>query len=260
MARFALNAPAAQAIKTVNPSQPNDPSLSRQHARRQLREVEKVLLERHEAALHGAVLELVPGGSKLTEELVQQARSYTGIGPSMAVIGVCRQIFRAGEFLHGEVTDLERFRPGAFDAILAWRCALDLLSLERRRIALEGAQRVLAPGGLLIFSSHNQPAQGDAPATENRARRGGGLLRSLRLRSSRAPMDERELGNELLSGIDGDPSAAQYRIGRDEQEGQLGELGLELVECLDLDGNLVPSGAATDAPELHYVARRGPAP
>jgi SAM-dependent methyltransferase len=259
MAGTALNPSAASAIETVNPRQPNDPPLTRQHARRQLRDAEKVLLERHAAALGGVVLELSPGGSQLTEELVQRASSYTGLGPSAAVIGVCRQIYRAGTFVHSEVTDLEQFPAGGLDAVLAWRCSLDVLGLERRRTVLAEVHRVLGPAGLLIFSSHNQPDQGEAPAAENRARRGGGLLRNLRLRSSRAPMDERELGNELLSGIDGEPSAVQYRIGRDEQEAQLGEIGLRLIECVDLAGRAVPAGeTAAESPELHYIATPSP--
>lgn len=255
MGPTALNPSAAPAIETVNPRQPNDASLSRQHARRQLRDVEKGLLERHAASLAGAVLELVPGGSQLTEELVHRASSYTGVGSSAAVIGVCRQMHRAGKFVHAEITDLDQFPPAGFDAVLAWRCSLDLLSVERRRAVLQAVHRVLTPAGLLIFSSHNQPDKSATPAQENRGRRGGGLMRNLRLRSSRAPMDERELGSELLSGIDGELSGELYRIGRDEQEGQLNELGFRLIECVDLEGQAVPAGsAAADSPELHYVA------
>lgn len=220
--------------------------------------MERLLFERHATVLQGAVLELIPGGSQFTGELVNQARSYTGVGPSAAVIGVCRQVYRAGKFVHAEVTDLEQFSEGAFDAVVAGRCALDLLDPERRRVAFERIHRVLGPLGVLIFSSHNLPDQASAPPAEARGRRGGGLRRALRLRSSRSPMDERELGNELLSGIDGEVGG-QYQIGRDEQEAQLSELGFRLVECLDLDGQAVPRGsAATDSPELHYVAHLVP--
>jgi SAM-dependent methyltransferase len=177
------------------------------------------------------------------------------------VISVCRQIYGAGTFVHSEITDLGQFPAGGLGAVLAWRCSVDVLDVEHRRTVLQEAHRVLAPSGRLIFSSHNRPDQSEAPAAENRARRGGGLLRNLRLRSSRAPMDERELGNELLSGIDGEPSADQYRIGRDEQEAQLGELGFRLIECIDLEGHAVPAGeSAAESAELHYVAAPVPSP
>jgi hypothetical protein len=219
--------------------------------------VESVLLERYRAALQGSVLELVPGGSRLTEELVHQARAYIGIGPSPAVINVCRQVYLAGRFLVSDIGDLEQFEPGGFDVVFAGRCAIDNLGTERRRGLFEAVHRVLGQGGLWIFSSHNAASpelqQFAAPSSGRRQR---GLLRGLRLRSSRAPMDERELGDELLTGIDGDPSAGPYRITREAQEQQLAELGFELGECIDLGGHQVSSDApASESPELHYVAR-----
>jgi SAM-dependent methyltransferase len=222
--------------------------------------VESVLLERYRVALQGAVLELVPGGSRLTEELVHQARAYNGLGPSSAVIGVCRQMYRTGKFTHGDLAGLDQFDPAGFDAVVAGRCALDVVNGERRLLVLEGLHRVLSPGGVLIFSSHNALEQASPPPAEaHGGRKGGGLLRGLRLRSSRAPMDERELGNELLSGIDGELTV-QYQIGRQDQEAQLNELGFQLVECLDLEGHSVASGTAAGSPlELHYVARPAPA-
>lgn len=217
-----------------------------------------MLLERYRVLLQGAVLELVPGGSELTRELSDQARAYTGLGPSVAVIGVCRQMYRAGKFIHGDLTELDQFDPGGFDAVVAGRCALDLLSDERRLVVLRGLHRVLSPAGVLIFSSHNAPGQGSPEPTEGRGKKkGGGMLRGFRLRSSRAPMDERELGDELRGGID--EESGRYQIGREKQEAQLNELGFSLIECLDPDGHsVVPGTAADSASELHYVARRAP--
>lgn len=218
--------------------------------------MERLLLERYGPVLHGTVLELVPGGSRLTQELVEQARAYTGMGPSSAVIGVCRTMYRSGTFVHSAITELQQFQPSSFSAIVGGRCAIDLLDEQRRRLLFERLHRVLSPTGLLIFSSQNEPEAGDPAAPEVSTGRGGGLLRGFRLRSSRAPMDERELGSELLSGIDGERSSAQYRISRDAQERQLEELGFRLAECLDLDGRPVePGDRAEGSPELHYVVR-----
>lgn len=203
------------------------------------------------------MLELVPGGSRLTEELVHQARTYMGIGPSPAVINVCRQMYLAGRFVVAEIDDLGQFEPGGFDAVVGGRCAIDGLDGERRRVLFQGVHRVLASGGLLIFSSHNAAAPELHQVPEqSEARRRGGLLRGLRLRSSRSPMDERDLGNELLSGIDGHQSPGPYRIASDAQAAQLGEVGFALLECIDLQGHVVPpDGPGSQALELHYVAR-----
>lgn len=224
--------------------------------------MESVLLDRYRTAVQGSVLELVPGGSRLTEELVHQAGAYMGIGPSSAVINVCRQMYLGGRFAITAIDELEQFEPSGFDVVFAGRCAIDSLGEERRRRLFGAVHRVLGGTGLWIFSSHNAAApelqQGAEQASSKR--RPGGVLRGLRMRSSRAPMDERELGHELLSGIHGDLSAGPYRITREAQEGQLEQSGFELVECVDLAGNQVPPGSEGAASaELHYVARPVPA-
>jgi SAM-dependent methyltransferase len=248
-------------IETVNPRHQNDPPLARQHAGRGLRDVESVLLERYRPTLLGDVLELIPGGSRLTEELVHQARSYTGIGPSAAVIGVCRHLYRGGSFVHADIRELGRFGGGAFSAVVAWRCAIDPFEDAQRRVLLERVGRVLRHDGVLVFSSHNLAGQTPTPQADRRAGRLGGLLRGRRPRSSRAPMDDRELGYALLSGIDDDLPGGQYHIERDRQETQLGELGFRLVECLDLAGQPVgPEDDAAHSPELHYVAQPAGSP
>jgi hypothetical protein len=255
------NAHASSPIETATTGSPHDSPLALQHAARRLRDVESVLLERYRAALQGSVLEMIPGGSRLTEELVHQSRAYVGIGPSPAVINVCRQMYVAGRFVISDVGDLDQFEPGRFDVVFAGRCAIDSLGAERRRALFEAVHRTIGPGGLWIFSSHNAASvELQQIAEQSSGRRRGGLLRGLRVRSSRAPMDDYELGSELLSGIDGDLSVGPFRITRAAQTEQLEQLGFELAECLDLGGHQVPSDpAAAESPELHYVARPAPA-
>jgi SAM-dependent methyltransferase len=223
--------------------------------------VESVLLERHRAAFLGDVLELIPGGSRLTEELVHQARAYTGVGPSAAVIGVCRHMYRSGTFVHADIRELQQFGEGRFSAVAAWRCAIDSFDDEQRRVLLERVNRALRRDGVMIFSSHNLAGQTGTQQPDRRSGGLGGLLRGRRPRSSRAPMDDRELGYALLSGIDSELGGGQYHIGRDRQETQLGELGFRLLECLDLAGHPVaPDEEAAESPELHYVAQPVGAP
>ena len=74
------------------------------------------------------------------------------------------------------------------------------------------------------------------------------------------PFEHVEADYAVLNDASHDFKALHYYISRDSQERQLAIHGFTLVECLDLDGRPVPSGAAAeDCPELHYVARRAPA-
>lgn len=237
-----------------------DSPLALQHAARALRDVESVLLDRYRSALQGSVLDLVPGGSRLTEELVHRAGSYLGVGPSPTVINVCRQMYLSGRFVVADIDAMEQFVAGSFQLVFAGRCAIDSLNGERRRGLFERVHRLLDRDGLWIFSSHNAASPQLQQSDETSAgRRRGGRFRGLRLRSSRAPMDEHDLGAELLSGIDGSLSAGPYRVTHTAQETQLEELGFHLLECLDLAGRVVEqTQPAADSAELHYVAKPVP--
>lgn len=60
----------------------------------------------------------------------------------------------------------------------------------------------------------------------------------------------------ILNDTGHDHAALHYHVSRDAQARQFAALGLELLECLDLDGDPVgPGEAASQSPELHYVAR-----
>lgn len=251
--------PATATIESVNARQPENPRLAKQHAQRELRPVERILFERYHEPLRGAVLELSPGGSHLTDELVAGAASYTGVGPSGAVIAVARHLHRTGRFIHADLRDLDQFSEHEFTAVVAGRCAVDLFGDEGRRDLLRGIHRVLAPGGLFIFSSHNLDTASGAGAPEPEADRGRSGLAGRLFRRNRRDLEqlqEQGLDYAVRAGSELDASPLQYHITRDGQERQLTELGFRLIESLDLDARPVPAGeAVSTVRELHYVAQ-----
>jgi SAM-dependent methyltransferase len=239
--------------------------LVRSYANRELRPVEVLLLVRYRDALSGRVLELGCGAGRLTGYLGALGGDVLGTDVSPDMLVAARERYPDVRFEQLELRDLGRLEPGAFDAVVAGYNLIDVLDDGERRRTLAAMRDRLSPGGLLIFSSHNL-ATADArrsPWDFVLARNPVQLVRNLarqprRLRNRRQArrFELRAGGHAVLNDESHDFGALHYYVAPDEQARQLAEAGLELVECLDLDGAPVPPGAdAAHSHELHYVAR-----
>lgn len=230
-----------------------------------LRPVERVLLDRYAGELGGRVLEIGVGGGRLTRELVALGGRVTGIDVAPAMVEHCRRAYPSAEFAVADLRDLSAFGDAAFDALVAGFNVLDVLDHDERETALEGWARVLAPGGLLIFSSHNLhhadriPAPGRVLTLHPRR-----LVRNVRRRRARianhvrlAPLEQRGPDWAVLNDEAHDFGLLHYYTTRDEAQRSIAGHGFALIECVDLDGRPVgPGEPAAASAELHYVARR----
>jgi SAM-dependent methyltransferase len=236
----------------------------------ELRPVEGALFARYRGDLSGRVLELGCGAGRLTRELCKFADQVHAIDISPAMVRHCRRACPEATISERDLRDLTDYGTGFFAALLAPFNVLDVLDDADRNGALEGFRRVLAPGGLMIMSSHNRAY---APRVVGPGRQLLAHLRARKLRSAAGsivrmprrvannrrlrPFERVEPGYAILNDAAHDHSMLHYYISRDDQERQLAEHGFELLECLDLDGEPVEAGeAAAEAPELHYVSRR----
>lgn len=234
-----------------------------EYAAHALRPVEQRLLERCE--LGGRrVLEVGAGSGRLTRELVGRGAQVVGIDLSPAMVARCRGQFPAARFEVLDMTDVGGFAAGAFDVIVAGYNVLDVLGHERRLEVLRVWRRLLAPGGALVFSSHNRHHEPFIPSPlrlrARNPRRVLGNLRRLRrrLRNHRrlAPLEQRHEGWAVLNDEAHDHGLLHYYVSRDEAARQLDHAGFALVEALDLAGAPVGTGeTAGSCPELHYLAR-----
>jgi len=247
--------PAATPVPPNVAPEPAPSAVIREHPHEEtarsagLRHVEAELFSRHRDALRGDVLELLPSGGPMTAELVGAARSYTGIGPSAALISVCRHFHRSGTFVRGDLDDLPGLGEHEFDAIVAGHAVIDLLPGDQRALLLGHLHRLLRPGGVLIFSSHNGATSTDVPEPAQ-PRRG----RLPRLFRDRRAFPEDRAGEQGQGGFAA--ASGDARISRDDQDAQLTEHGFWLLDCRDLEDRPVPAGESGDgSDELHYVAR-----
>jgi SAM-dependent methyltransferase len=169
-------------------------------------------------------------------------------------------------FLERDLRDLSGFPDAAYDAIVAGYNVLDVLDDAGRRATLAELHRMLAPAGLLVFSTHNLEAAWRRRTpwrlilTRNPMRLGLNLARTpvrLRNRSRARALEHRAGDHALLNDESHDFLALHYYVGPAEQERQLEAAGFAVLERLDLDGEPLAAGAlAPHAVEIHYVARR----
>lgn len=105
------------------------------------------------------ILDLGVGGGRTTPHLSQLASRYVGIDYAEEMIRVCRTKFPRLQFAVADASDLSGFEAGSFDAVIFSFNGLDhLCPDQKRQRCLQECHRVLKPGGVFIFSSHNPRA------------------------------------------------------------------------------------------------------
>jgi len=253
-------------VETVNAHHWPSRRQARRRTRRQLGVGELTLLVRYRRALSGAVLELGSRGDRLTALLAAHAESLTGLGRSTPTVELCRSLHPTARFLERDIRDLDSFEDAQFEAIVAGHAEIDLLGNAQRRLLLDRLRRIVAPDGILIFSSHNLGCESLVPAPGRHLgvhplramSRLARLPRALRNRAALGRLQERELGYAILNTPTEDYSLLHYHISRDSQDRQLRDHGFLLLECLAPDGAIIGEGSfAYGSRQLHYAATPG---
>jgi len=106
-----------------------------------------------------AILDLGVGGGRTTPFLAQKASSYVGVDYIPAMIEECRRKFPALEFKVADAANLSAFADASFDAVVFAFNGIDFVIPDSARMrCLQHIRRVLKPGGVVVFSSHNARA------------------------------------------------------------------------------------------------------
>jgi len=102
------------------------------------------------------ILDLGVGGGRTTAHLSSIASRYVGVDYANEMIARCRDKFPKLEFCVANTVNLSVFASSTFDAaVMAFNAIDSLIPDESRHRTLAEIRRVLKPGGVLIFSSHN---------------------------------------------------------------------------------------------------------
>jgi SAM-dependent methyltransferase len=236
------------------------------YANRDLRPVEVDILVRYRDELSGRVLELGCGAGRLTGYLAAIARSVHGVDLSEEMVAYSRKRYPKATFAQGDLRDAAVFGDAPYDAIVLAFNIVDVLGDADRQLLLDRAHAALAPGGLLVLSSHNRAY---APHLTDPLRLVGVSWTEAAVSLVHLPrwwwnrrhllrFERREPTYAILNDLGHDYSVLHYYITRDAGVRQLEAHGFEVLETLDLDGAPVgPGELAPRCPELHYVVRRG---
>jgi SAM-dependent methyltransferase len=211
------------------------------------------------------VLDIGVGTGRTTAFLASRASRYEGIDYSTAMLETCRKAHPDTSVRLADMRDLGCFPDANFDFLLASNNVLDAVSHEDRLVALREWHRVLRPGAILAFSTHNRNWQhaGHGPVlrrSRNPIRQlleaGAyvlGVLNHRRIGPLRAETPDYAVFNDAGHQF----ALLHYYVERSTQCVQLARIGFEVTEVIDERGDVLEEGRSdAHSASLMYVARR----
>ncbi len=258
---FPARAKALPTQRAVNASLWSGKDLVKHYVNSTLKPPERAWLSTYREELSGKVLELGCGAGRFTGHAA-------ALGGEVLATDVSELMLRETHRRYGVATaridlhELSAVVGATYDAVVLTANLLDILGDDDRNVALDQLCDLLAPQGVLLFSSHNLDAAHLIPA-DLRLRGLGplALLRrvvalpvSTRNRRRLRPLEQTGPHFAVLNDMAHHWSVLHYYIGQQAQQQQLADHGLVLDSCLALDG--LPSSSSVTSTELHYAARR----
>lgn len=211
------------------------------------------------------VLDMGCGAGRTAKFLSQWTDAYTASDYSSQMLERAKEHVPGARFLLCDVRDMGIFADREFDTVFFLNNGLDSLGHEDRLRALAELRRVLKPGGLFAFSSHNrnhrnarlQPQLEFTPDPVGLARSLVRYRRRARNRARNRPYEREEAEYAIINDRSHNYALITYYMTLRDQVAQIRAAGFEPLEVYDLCGNRLPlDGEDTESGWLHYVARR----
>jgi SAM-dependent methyltransferase len=232
---------------------------------------EEAILSRFETELRGArILDLGVGGGRTTVPLLALSSRYVGADYTAEMVEKSRARYPGVDFRHCDARDMKEFADGSFDFALFSANGIDHVVHQDRLAILREVHRVLAPGGLFVFSSHNLGWTGRRSPFDPRGTivpRGTPRLWRLPLRARNyvagvlnyrrsRRYERRGAGHAMLAYPIHQYQLVLYHTTPEEQRRQLESQGFGEVEAVDMAGAPIRLEAPPGDFFFHYMARK----
>lgn len=102
------------------------------------------------------MLDIGIGGGRTTAYLKNLAKKYIGIDYSENLVDAAKKKFPDADLRVADARDLSEFNANQFDFIVFSFNGIDYVGLDDRNKILNEINRVLKPGGIFFFSTHNK--------------------------------------------------------------------------------------------------------
>lgn len=106
------------------------------------------------------ILDLGVGGGRSVPILRKISQNYTALDYTPELVAACRKKYPGARVLHGDARNLSEFLDTSFGLVVFSFNGIDAMNPADRMKVLREVHRVLRPGGLFLFSSHNQGGPG----------------------------------------------------------------------------------------------------
>jgi ubiquinone/menaquinone biosynthesis C-methylase UbiE len=234
---------------------------------RSLLPVEVACFSKYRPYLQGRdVLDIGVGAGRTARHLAPMARRYEAIDYSPVMMKFLRENMPQISGHQADFRDLRIFGDDSFDFVLATANVIDALSHRDRLKALREASRVLRPGGILAFSTHNIHYERAfcGPRLNwswNPVRLGLNTVQYLlgaRNHLRVGPLRTKTPEYALLNDTGHFYSCLHYYVARSTVARQLSEAGMRLVEVFDGNGRAVAEEEDDSGnPWLFYIGQKG---
>ena len=194
------------------------------------------------------VLDLGCGGGRTARALGPLSSGYLGTDLSPAMVASASRRFPGIRFEQLDARDMSRHGSASFDFALFSYNGIDSLDHEGRLSALAEVRRVLKPGGIFVFSSHNrrfpymkpQPMWCRNPITllKNAVMFSVHSRRWNRLRRLEVRTDEYEIRSDPAHEF----RFISYYIDKESQVRQAARCGLRIAEMVEPGGRVLRAG------------------
>jgi SAM-dependent methyltransferase len=230
--------------------------------------VETACLSKYQQHFSGQdVLDIGAGAGRTARYLAPLARRYEAVDYSPVMVNFIKHKMPEISVHQADFRDLRIFEDCTFDSVFATANVIDALSHPDRLRALSEASRVLRPGGILAFSTHNlnykEAFSGPRLKWSWNPIRLGVNAVSYLLGSWNhvrvAPLRTTTPEYALLNDPGHFYACLHYYAARSTVRLQLASAGLRLLEVFDGSGRVVRETEEDSRwPWLFYVGQRGP--